>query len=58
MIPHRFIPLSKLFHLYIENNNYVEASKIARIITNKEIKIQSMTISQIIDEAEYYLQHN
>ncbi|HCY30878.1 MAG TPA: hypothetical protein DHV06_04865 [Bacteroides thetaiotaomicron] len=58
MIPNRFIPLSKLFHLYIENNNYVEATKIARIITNKEIKIQSMTISQIVDEAESYLQHN
>lgn len=58
MVPNRFIPLSKLFHLYIENNNYVEATKIARIITNKEIKIQSMTISQIVDEAESYLQHN
>lgn len=55
MIPNRFVPLLKLLHLYIKNDDHIQATKVANKIVNKKVKVPSVTVSQIIDEAKYYL---
>lgn len=58
MIPNRFVPLSKLFQLYLDNNDHVEAKKMAYIIINKKIKVQSITVTRIVDDVKYYIRNN
>lgn len=50
MIPNRFIPLYRLALLYKEEGKIREARRIAKIIVNKPVKVESFEIVAIKDE--------
>lgn len=52
MIPNRFIPLYRLFKLYKQTGKNEEAKNIAKIIVNKQIKIESPEVLYIKSEME------
>lgn len=55
MIPCRFLPLYRMFEIYIETENVEKATEIAQKIVNKQVKVKSATVETIIESAENYL---
>ena len=55
MIPYLFAPKYRLFLLYKQNGNRVEALKIAKEIYNMPIKVYSETVKNIKLEVKTYI---
>ena len=47
MCPCRFVPLNQLYDLYMEHGHEEEAFAIAREVVDKQVKVKSLTVSQI-----------
>lgn len=58
IVPNRFIPLYKLFQLYIYTGQKDEALQIAQTIIKKPIKIDSIEVQKIISDCKEYFQKN
>lgn len=56
MIPCRFSPLDQLLQIYIDTGQEEKAHKIAMEIIDKKVKIPSLTINRIKNEAMEYIQ--
>jgi O-antigen ligase len=56
IVPNRFIPLYKLFQLYIHTGQKEEALQMAQIIVKKPIKIDSPEIKMIVSNCKKYMQ--
>lgn len=55
MIPHRFIPLHRMFQIYRNQDDVENATKLAKRIVNKTIKVPSLAVSAIQDECKQFL---
>jgi O-antigen ligase len=55
MIPCRFLPLYQIFEIYKDCGQMDMAAKYAHEIMNKKVKIPSLTVNSIKEEAEEYL---
>jgi len=58
MIPCRFLPSYQIFQIYKELGNKKIARKYANDIVSKKVKIPSLTVNSIKEEAEEYLKEN
>jgi O-antigen polymerase len=58
MIPCRFLPLYQIFEIFRKAEQKDMAEKYANEIINKKVKIPSMTVNSIKEEAEDYLRGN
>lgn len=47
MCPCRFVPLNQLYDLYMAHGHEDEALAIARKVVDKQVKVKSLTVSQI-----------
>lgn len=57
MNPSKFYPLYLLFKLFKENEKIEEAARVAKIILEKKIKVNSSAIREIKNEASYYIEN-
>lgn len=58
MIPSRFEPLNCMMNIYLNNGDSLNANKVANMIINKPIKVESMRVKQIKSEALQFVQKN
>ncbi len=58
MIPCRFLPLYQIFQIYKDSGKKDIALKYANEIVNKKVKIPSLTVNSIKDEAQEYLKED
>ena len=56
MIPCRFLPLYKQLEVLILLDKNAEATQIAKKIEDKEVKVESFLVREIVDRAKDYLQ--
>lgn len=57
MCPNRFLPLYQIFEVYSNCGDSINAKRIAVIISNKSVKIESSTVLTIKQKANEYLQN-
>lgn len=55
MIPCRFLPIYQIFQIYKDTNNKTFATKYAKEIINKKIKIPSIAVNAMTEEAQEYV---
>jgi O-antigen ligase len=58
MIPCRFLPLYQIFQIYKDSGKKNIARKYAKEIVNKKVKIPSLVVNSIKEEASEYLKEN
>lgn len=58
MIPCRFLPSYQIFQIYKNANHKTLATKYANEIINKKVKIPSIAVNSMKEEAQEYLQEN